>query len=95
MREQEFEVGVIKYLEAEKTGDLYILNDFYLKCCDLLNLSHNVGEYWNNKRKIQYRLRKMKEKGLIDWRRTGSGFMGKTDFGMTSLNCYTLPNFWL
>lgn len=89
-----FEFGVVEYLKREKIGDLYILSDFYDICCGLLNLNHNTGEYWENKRKIQYRFKKMKNKGLIDWRRTGVGFMGKTDFGMTSLNSYTLAGFW-
>ena len=89
-----FEFGVIEYLKREKTGDLYILADFYDICCELLNLTHQTGEYYKNKRKIQYRFKKMKNKGLIDWRKSGVGFMGKTDFGMTSLNCYTLPRFW-
>jgi len=91
---ESFERGIIEHLRIEKSGDLYILSDFYELCCDLLNLTHNTGEYWKNKRKIQYRLKKMKDKGLIDWRRRGTGFIGKTDFGMTSLNSYTLSGFW-
>ena len=89
-----FETSVLEHLRREKSGDLYILSDFYFLCIELLNLDFKPGEYWKNKRKIQYRLKKMKEKGLIDWRKVGVGFMGKTDFGMTSLNSYTLAGFW-
>lgn len=89
-----FEFAVAEWLRREKSGDLYILSDFYLFCCELLNLQDLTADYWKSKRKIQYRLKKMKDKGLIDWRRCGTGFIGKTDFGMTSLNAYTLAGFW-
>jgi len=36
----------------------------------------------------------MREKKCIDWRRCGSGYRGKTDFGYTSQNSYTLFGFW-
>ena len=86
-----FEKGVIEFLEIHKSGNLYILADFYFECVDLLNLTTETGEYWKNKRKIQYRLNKMREAGLIEVCRIGTGFLGKTDFGMTSINNYSLP----
>jgi len=90
-----FEKNIIDFLETEKTGDLHILSDFYWKCVELLNLQDGTHDYKKNTSKIRYRLNKMRKKGLIDCRRTGTGFLGKTDFGSTSSNTYTLPNFWI
>jgi len=87
-----FEFGVLEYLRTERYADLYSLGCFYDFCCELLSLdlSKNIKYYNKYKTKIQYRLRKMKTKGLIDSTKIGSGFLGKTDFGMTYLNCYSL-----
>tara|TARA_R110002167_G_scaffold85213_2_gene231267 strand:- start:114 stop:344 length:231 start_codon:yes stop_codon:yes gene_type:complete len=74
-------------------GSLWWMGDFYEGCCKVLGLDFN--DIHRNQSKIRSRLLKMKKKGLIDSRRTGSGFLGKTDFGSTSSNTYTLPNFWL
>ena len=93
--QERFEFAVIEFLKREMGGDLYILSDFYDHCCEYLDLKPLAGRYWNNKRIIQRRLKKMKDKGLIDWRRLGVGYGGKSQFGMTSLNTYVLPNFWL
>ncbi|MCP4355258.1 MAG: hypothetical protein GY793_06425 [Proteobacteria bacterium] len=91
-----FEFAIVEYLRREKSGDLYVLSDFYDFCCEILNLDldKNIKNYKQYKRKIQYYLKKLKQKGLIDWRRIGVGFLGKTAFGMTSLNSYTLAGFW-
>lgn len=90
-----FEFGVLEFLKREKAADLYILSDFYYLCLDLLGVVESTKSYKCLKNKIQYRLGKMKDKNLIDWRRTGTGFLGKSDFGSTSMNTYTLPDFWL
>ncbi|HET8886817.1 MAG TPA: hypothetical protein VFM70_10750 [Salinimicrobium sp.] len=85
-----FEFAVTEFLRREKSGDLYILADFFIFCIEILDI--DKLDYYRAKDRIQYRLRKMKDKGLIDWCRIGSGWAGKTDFGMTSLNSYRLPN---
>lgn len=92
---ERFEFAIVEFLKREKSGDLYVLSDFYDFCCEMLNLDINqsIKEYDRYKRKIQYQLKKLKQKGLIEWHRTGLGFMGKTDFGMTSINSYFLTNF--
>jgi len=89
-----FENNVLEYLKHNKLGDLHIMSDFYEVCLKCLELQNNTKDYWSNIRKIQYRLKKMKNKKLIDWRRTGTGFCGKTDFGVSSLNFYAIHGFW-
>ena len=92
--QKQFEDGVMDYLKAYNSSDLYVLSDFYDKCCELLGLdiNKNVKNYKQYKNKIYYRLNLMVKKGLIRKDRIGSGFMGKTDFGMTSLNTYSLKD---
>lgn len=89
-----FEYGVLEHLKNEKIGNLYILSDFYFLCTELLKIDDSPQSYKQTKKVIQKKLLMMKNKGLIDSRRIGTGFMGKTDWGMTSLNNYSLPNFW-
>jgi hypothetical protein len=89
-KQDRFEFGVVKWLKREHSGDLYILSDFYFLCCDLLELDDQTSDYDSSKRKIQYRLNKMKKSFLIRSYRMGTGWCGKTDFGMTSLNAYSL-----
>ena len=91
---KDFEKNVLLYLENNQFSCLYILSDFYSSCCEFLELDQLTGDYKSNRRKIQSRLRKMKIKKLIDWRRTGTGFLGKTDTGITSLNSYALYKDW-
>lgn len=87
MKEQEkFESFVLKTLESERMVSLWWMSDFYEGCCKVLEL--NFEDLYKNQASIRYRLRKMKQKGLIDIHRTGSGFLGKTDFGSTSSNLY-------
>lgn len=85
-----FEFAVTEFLRREKSGDLYILSDFFIFCSEILDI--DKLDYYKAKSRIQYRLRRMKDKGLIDWSRIGTGWCGKTDFGMTSLNSYRLSN---
>lgn len=89
-----FETGVLKHLHLENCAELHIMSSFYDLCADLLKLDRTTNSYWKNKRIIQYRLKKMKDKKLIDWRRSGTGFLGKTDFGTSNLNFYALYDFW-
>ena len=85
-----FEFAVTEFLRREKTGELYILADFFIFCSEILGI--DKLDYYKAKSRIQYRLRKMKSKGIIESSKIGSGFLGKTDFGMTWLNTYHLPN---
>lgn len=89
----EFEKYVLDYLQEERMADLWWMGDFYEGCCKVLSLDFN--DIHRNQAKIRRKLLVMKKKGLIDSRRTGSGFLGKTGYGNTSSNTYTLPNFWL
>ena len=89
----EFEKYVLEFLKREKMANLWWMHPFYEGCCKVLNLDFN--DIHRNQAKIRRKLLVMKKRGLIDSRRTGSGFLGKTDFGSTSSNTYTLPNFWL
>jgi hypothetical protein len=88
-----FEKYVLEYLAIEKMANLWWMHPFYEGCCKVLELDFN--DIHKNQAKIRSKLLKMKKKELIDMRRTGSGFLGKTDFGSTSSNTYTLPDFWL
>ena len=88
------EVKIVNYLNNNQFSDLFILSDFYEKMCEWLKLSTKTSEYNKNKRKIQYFLRKMKNKKLIDWRRCGTGVGGKSTFGMSTLNSYATYELW-
>jgi hypothetical protein len=88
----EFEQYVLEYLETERIANLFFLHPFYEGCCNILEL--NLNDIHRNQAKIRRKLGGMKKRELIDSRRTGSGFLGKTDFGSTSSNTYTLPGFW-
>ena len=89
----DFEEFVLEWLENHREFNLWWMSDFYEEACDNLNL--DFDDIFKNQAKIRPLLLKMKKKGLIDSRRVGSGFLGKTDFGSCHHNCYTLPNFWL
>lgn len=89
---KDFETFVLEWLESSKTCNLHWSSDFFESACK--NLEIDVNDILGSQRKLRYRLSKMKSKGLITSKRVGSGFMGKTDFGSTSHNCYTLPDFW-
>ena len=90
--QEDFENGVLDFLKIYNSSDLYVLSDFYDKCCELLKLDidKNIKNYKQYKSKIYYRLNLMVKKGLITKNKIGTGFAGKTDFGMTYLNTYSL-----
>jgi len=90
-----FERGVLDWLKSNKIGDLDIMSDFFEECSNLIGDPDQKLDYDVSVRRIRYRLKKMIDKGLIESRRTGSGFLGKTDCGYSHSNDYTLPNFWL
>ncbi len=87
--DDKFELSVLEYLAREKTGNLHILSDFYQFCCDVLEIN-SFTDYNSSKRKVQYRLKKLVDKNLITAQRIGSGFMGKCNFGVCSINIYSL-----
>lgn len=88
----EFEEYILKYLKENRMASLWWMHPFYEGCCKVLELEFN--DIQKNQSKIRCKLLIIKKKGKIDSRRVGSGFLGKTDFGSTSSNLYTLPDFW-
>jgi len=89
---KEFEDFVLKRLEHDAILSIWWMSDFYADCCDVLGIDGN--EINKSSNKIRRRLLSMKKKGLIDSRRTGTGYLGKTDFGHSSSNTYTKKGFW-
>ena len=91
----DFETEILSYLRNEKFDTLYHLSDLYRIACVLLRLdAHNTQAVRSNQAKIRRRLLKMKEKGLIEIRRTGTDYLGRTDTGASWNNTYSLPGFW-
>lgn len=89
---KDFETNIIKYLQTHSGSDLYVLSDFYDFCCGLLDLDINqsIKNYKQYSAKIRYRLNKMVKQGILEKSRIGTGFLGKTDFGFSSINVYSL-----
>jgi hypothetical protein len=88
----DFETFVLTYLKQHKTLSVWWLSDFYEEACKNENL--NFNDLKRTPVILRNRLRKLVKAGKIESRRTGTGWAGKSDFGCTNMNTYTLPGFW-
>lgn len=86
-----FKNGVIEYLQThDNSGDLYILGDFYTECVVLLGLNFKTFNYNHNRNQIRYYLNKMIKSNLIESHIVGSGYGGKSLFGMKHIASYSI-----
>lgn len=86
------EEKIIEFIKQHKIVNVWWMSDFYEMFCELYNL--NFNDILRNQSKMRYRLNKLCKLGLLEKRETGSGFLGKTDFGATHQGSWGIKGIW-
>lgn len=79
---------ILEEARINKSVTTWHWNDFFDDCAEIMGWPDN--EIQKNATRLRYHLNKMVDMGLLEKGTIGTGWCGKSDFGHTWSNCYTI-----
>lgn len=77
---------IMREIKTQTTVSTWHLGDLIYDAGKIMGW--NVRDIETLQRNLRYHLIKVVKEGVLKKKRTGTGFLGKTDFGVTSSNTY-------